>query len=289
MKKTKLVSILSPVKNESRHIDKAIESVLSQSYKNIEMILVDDGSTDETLKKIKKYAKKDSRIKYIMNNKKGKTSAYNLAFEYARGELFVYFAGDDILPVDSIKNRVFYIENKSVAYGQLMTFSNDIKFDKKKKPRFTNKGVRSGGTIIFTKKIAKYIFPIPEDLPNEDTWTDLCVRYLTNGFTHIPIVVLDYRIHEKNSHNRYMDFATINTFFSKRYKVYSLFLKKYRKILKKEDKDELLALIQVETLRYTGRWVDILMIKKLSFSTKIRSVFNSNSFFYKFKLFLSFI
>ena len=64
-----LVSIITPCYNGSKYIVETIESVLSQTYKNWEMIIVDDGSTDSSATVVQKYTKKDERIKYIYQTK----------------------------------------------------------------------------------------------------------------------------------------------------------------------------------------------------------------------------
>ena len=73
-----LVSILMPVFNEEKYISKAIDSVLSQTYINFELIIIDDGSTDKTSKVIKRYS--DKRISFYQPGKIGKVAAFNLAF-----------------------------------------------------------------------------------------------------------------------------------------------------------------------------------------------------------------
>ena len=107
-----LVTILSAVKNEERYIQEAIDSVLSQTYQSFELILIDDSSTDNTLSIIKGYEKENDKVKVFSNSGKGKVSAYNLGYEKSSGDLFVYFAGDDILPRNSIELRVSKIRDK---------------------------------------------------------------------------------------------------------------------------------------------------------------------------------
>ena len=60
---SELVSVITPIYNSEKYISKTINSVINQSYKNLEIILVDDGSTDKTYEILKKYAKMDKRIK----------------------------------------------------------------------------------------------------------------------------------------------------------------------------------------------------------------------------------
>ena len=70
MNNKKLVSIIVPAYNVENYIDNCINSLINQTYNNIEIIIVDDGSTDGTLKKSMNYQKKDKRIKILKKNRK---------------------------------------------------------------------------------------------------------------------------------------------------------------------------------------------------------------------------
>ena len=78
MKKT-LISIIVPVYNVEKYISRCVESLIGQSYKNIEIILVDDGSTDESGMICEQYANKDNRIKVIHKKNGGLSDARNVA------------------------------------------------------------------------------------------------------------------------------------------------------------------------------------------------------------------
>jgi len=289
MNTEKLVSILLPVKNEELFIEMAIQSVLSQTYKNLELIIIDDSSTDHTLSIATAYERENKIIKVLTNPGIGKASAFNHGYENSNGELFIFFAGDDILVENSIELRVKYITNKNAAYGQILTISDDKKFNGRKIPRFGNKGHISGGTLIFNTSLAKKIFPIPNSLPNEDTWTMLCIKYFALKPSNIPFIVIKYRIHKNNSHNRYMPFDKINIFLGKRNKVYNLFLKNKKSVLTKSNVRELIQFIDAEELRLKGKWFSLLVKNKLPIMTKKSFLFNSNSLLYRLKLFLSFL
>ena len=73
------VTILTPVKNEEKFIGDAIRSVLNQTYKDFEFIIIDDGSTDKTVDIVKSFD--DSRIKLIISQGKGKNIAYNIGYK----------------------------------------------------------------------------------------------------------------------------------------------------------------------------------------------------------------
>jgi len=87
-----LVSIITPCYNSSRLISQTIDSVLSQTYQNWEMIIVDDCSTDNSVDIVEKYAKKDSKIKLIrLEKNRGPAVARNIAIEAANGRYIAFW------------------------------------------------------------------------------------------------------------------------------------------------------------------------------------------------------
>lgn len=87
-----LVSVVVPVYNGSKYIQKAIESVLSQTYKNYEIIVIDDGSTDDTRQKLHVY---HEHIRYVFQQNRGSAAARNLGINLAKGELIAFLDSDD--------------------------------------------------------------------------------------------------------------------------------------------------------------------------------------------------
>src|SRR5687768_6348127 len=92
-----LVSVIIPCYNHERFVDLAIESILNQTYRNLEIIIVDDCSTDESLKKIEAFANRDPRIKVIRHVvNKGLSRSRNDALKITSGEFIAFCASDDI-------------------------------------------------------------------------------------------------------------------------------------------------------------------------------------------------
>ena len=89
------ISVMIPVYNTSRYLEKCLTSVLEQSLKEIEIICVNDGSTDNSLEVLKKYQKKDNRIKIVNKSNGGLTSARNEALKLATGEYSLNVDSDD--------------------------------------------------------------------------------------------------------------------------------------------------------------------------------------------------
>lgn len=120
MKKQPLISILMPVYNAGFFVSEAIESINSQTYKNWELVCVDDGSNDDSLIILKKYARLDKRIKILKNRvNKGISYSLNRAIAIAKGEYLCRMDADDIsLPNRLEKQMEFLKKNpKVVACG----------------------------------------------------------------------------------------------------------------------------------------------------------------------------
>lgn len=93
--KTPMISVIIPCYNVDKYINECLDSITSQTYQNIEIICVDDGSIDNTVREIEKYIKKDSRIKLIVQKNLYAGVARNNGMEIARGKYLFFFDGDD--------------------------------------------------------------------------------------------------------------------------------------------------------------------------------------------------
>ena len=116
-----VISILTPTFNHEKYIQTCIESVVNQTYPHWEMIIVDDGSTDETPKIVGRY--KDSRIIYLRKEHRGINylgENYNHAMRISRGDLLLILEGDDFLPPHrfELQLRVFEDEKVVLSHGR---------------------------------------------------------------------------------------------------------------------------------------------------------------------------
>ena len=96
------ISVLVPVYNAEEHIPKCIESILNQTYKNIELIIVNDGSSDKSYDIIEEYKNKDDRIIAIHTENKGVSHARNTALDNAKGSFVTFVDSDDYIDEDYI-------------------------------------------------------------------------------------------------------------------------------------------------------------------------------------------
>lgn len=109
MSSSPLVSILIPVYNAEQYIGQTLDCVFAQTYPNIEVIVVDDGSTDNSYCIAKQY--ESNQVKVLHQNNSGACCARNLAFEHCQGEYIQYLDGDDLLTNDKISSQIEYLQN----------------------------------------------------------------------------------------------------------------------------------------------------------------------------------
>jgi glycosyltransferase involved in cell wall biosynthesis len=110
------ISIIMSCYNASRWLAEAIESVLFQTFKDFEFIIIDDGSTDETVDIIKRYAKTDSRIKIIKKTNTGLADSLNVGIDQAKGEWIARIDADDICMPNRFEKQINFLKiNPSVV------------------------------------------------------------------------------------------------------------------------------------------------------------------------------
>ena len=97
-----LVSIIVPVYNTEKYLSKCLDSLIKQTYKNLEIILIDDSSTDNSIAICKDYQKKDERIKIYQKENGGPASARNYGLEKARGEYILFIDSDDYIDIKAV-------------------------------------------------------------------------------------------------------------------------------------------------------------------------------------------
>ena len=110
----KKVSVIVPVYNAEKYLNRCIESIITQSYNNLEIILVNDGSTDNSLLVCEEYLKKDDRIKLITQENRGAGLARNKGLQNATGKYAVFVDSDDYLHNTAIEKCV-NAQNKTNA------------------------------------------------------------------------------------------------------------------------------------------------------------------------------
>lgn len=106
-----LISVIVPIYKVENFLCKCVDSILNQTYKNLEIILVDDGSPDKCGEICDEYAKKDSRIKVIHKENGGLSDARNAGIDVAQGDYFVFVDSDDYIDYEMIETLYYCIKN----------------------------------------------------------------------------------------------------------------------------------------------------------------------------------
>lgn len=282
------ISILMPVYNEERYLGDCVDSILNQSYQNFELIIIDDGSTDRT-PAILRSLSQNSKILNLMPGKIGKNAALNLGYSHASGKWITYFSGDDIMPQKSLEYRVNLLKEYSaeeqtvMSYSRCRMISENQRYDGIELPKNKTKGSDSASMMMFSKSLANKIFPLPENLPNEDQWTSLISKYFSDVKLHIPEIVAHYRIHSGNSHRRDIAFSEYSEQYHRRFLVYSTFAESFSNELQQTDLIYLKQLANLEEARYSSKLFQIVNFK-LPIREKIRALLYANSFLYHIRL-----
>jgi len=123
------VSIIIPAYNAADYLKEAVDSVLAQTYKNIEIIVVDDGSTDDTRSALESYVA-SGKIKYIYQKNKGLAGARNTGIKNASGKYVAFLDADDLFLPDKVAEQARALEENpgyGVCYSDLLHFSEDGK------------------------------------------------------------------------------------------------------------------------------------------------------------------
>jgi glycosyltransferase involved in cell wall biosynthesis len=111
----RLISVIMPVFNAEKFIADAIASVLCQSYPQWELLIVNDGSSDQSEKIIRSFT--DDRIRYFVQPNKGVSAARNNGLQHMAGDFFCFLDADDILPEDSLALRLALFEDEAVHFA----------------------------------------------------------------------------------------------------------------------------------------------------------------------------
>ena len=120
-----MISVIVPVYNVSDYLNECIESIIQQTYKNLEIILINDGSTDNSLQICKDYAEKDTRIIVLDKQNGGQSSARNLGLDYAMGEYIAFIDSDDAVSLDVFEENTKILEkDKSIDVLQFPVYKN---------------------------------------------------------------------------------------------------------------------------------------------------------------------
>lgn len=124
-----LVSVIVPIYNIEQYIDECVESILNQTYRNLEVILVDDGSKDRSSEKIDEWAKKDSRVVALHKKNGGQGDTRNFGFAHSTGDYISYIDGDDWVDKTYIEKLMYTLIKNDADMSGCRFFRNKIDGD----------------------------------------------------------------------------------------------------------------------------------------------------------------
>lgn len=205
------VSIALATYNGERYIREQIDSLLSQTYQNFELVISDDGSTDDTQIILEEYSKKDERVCWTKNNKgRGVVTNFSEAILKCRGEIVFLCDQDDFWYPDKISKHVTVYQDKSVAwaYNELVVTDENRKhtgyltdnlpdyWTRRNFLYYTWGSCVLGCVTSYRRKLLDDIWPADINAPGHDSWIQLAIYPAKSA--RIAEVLQDYRQHSNN-------------------------------------------------------------------------------------------
>lgn len=209
--KQPLISIIIPVYGVEKYIAQCLESVINQTYKNLEIIVVNDGTKDKSAEIAKEYAAKDSRIKVYDFKNGGLSVARNRGLEIATGEYISYLDSDDWLDTKmyetlletAMKNEADMVKcgiiETNGAAEEKLTFSDVKIINNEQHKAFKNyfKGIlwTLAWNGLYKKELAKKV-KFPDNVVHEDNYSSGMFLYLAKKVIAMPFCLNYYRVND---------------------------------------------------------------------------------------------
>lgn len=213
-----MVSVVMATYNGARYVGEQIESVLSQTYQDFELVICDDCSTDDTLEILYQYAERDKRIKVIQNQG-------NMGFKYnfqhaieccSQTEYVALCDQDDIWTEDHLQHLIDIIGDKSLACANSIITDQDLKstgqtlaqqqsFDSvtcddmlKSQTIFLWRNPYQGSTMLMRRSLLDKALPFPDGVNFHDSWLAILACF-AGGIVFSPHAISLYRMHGNNA------------------------------------------------------------------------------------------
>lgn len=211
--KKPLVSVVMPVHNAEQFVSQAIQSIIAQTFKDFEFLILDDYSNDDSLKIIKKWAEKDARIRVIKNTQKsGVSSAANQLHKAAQGTYIARMDADDVAELDRLEKQldIFKRNPKTVVVGGQCTVidRNNVKIGAKTFPTEPEDIKKMSGylypvqqpTVMFNTKLIPTNFVWYNESLDSAEEHELLFKLMQFGdIRNTKETLLKYRIHSSNT------------------------------------------------------------------------------------------
>ena len=218
-----LVSILVSNYNYARYIGDSIQSALDQTYTNFELIVCDDGSTDDSVSVIEEYERKDPRLRFIRKRNEGQASGFNAAFAASRGEIIALLDSDDLFLPHKVERIVANFQaNPDSGFGLHRIIRINANLQRQgvwpmsaalPKGWYGSRLMEDGGILAFMpptsglslrRQVADRIFPLPLESPLVKCPDQLITRLapLITNVTREDEALSQYRLHSNNNYGQ---------------------------------------------------------------------------------------
>ena len=201
------ISVIVPIYNAEKYLAQCIESIIHQTHRDLQILLINDGSTDSSLSIAQDFAQRDARIEIHTQSNQGQGAARNNGLQHANGEYISFVDADDYLDNDFYETILTYIANKDCVQIGYKRVSTDGRIMEQKLPRyfyqFTSPCMRLYRRSIFTQ----YDLRFPEGMIYEDVvfsidfWatcpTHIQLQYTGYNYTFNPHSTTAKRNHTK--------------------------------------------------------------------------------------------
>lgn len=282
------ISVIMTVKNEEKYVCEALGSVCAQAGVAFEVIVIDDHSTDTTPSIIEQLCRQYGMLTLLKNPRHGKVAAFNVGVSMARGRFVCLFAGDDVMPPGSLAARFDALRSERedtavVGLNKLTIMSDNPRADGQLIPRARGKGAMSGATMMMNRMALGRIFPVPEELPNEDTWMQLCVKIFDDmKVTHSDVVCCRWRLHSGNSINSLEPFDVYSAKVAARARAAPLLLAQHREALAPRQSRYLEGRIALEERRVSGDILGVIFAP-VPLSDRLRALSVTTEFLHRLR------
>ena len=212
------ISVIIPVYNTEKYLTQCLDSVINQTYKNLEIICVDDCSTDNSREVLQNYAQKDDRIKIVYNKNNSKLGvSRNNGFNIATGDYIHFLDSDDWMELNAYEKMVATTTNKPdiiyFYYQEVSEIDNNITKYLSENPSNINKLIKINDdyrkNIEFTEQVWNKLYSkeflnkynlLHNEYPCfEDMEFSLKIRIFANTIYYLNDILINYRTHRKNS------------------------------------------------------------------------------------------
>lgn len=210
------ISVIIPAYNAEAFIGETLKSTLFQTYKDFEVVVVNDGSTDKTPQIVNEFAKNDKRIFLINKKNEGTASARNIGIEKARGELIAFLDSDDLWHCDKLAKQVSLLEKNS-SLGIVSCLAVIINEEGKSQGLVSGRNLRgncyrqmleaggiSGGSIVL---VPRHVFDrvglfdsSVEPYEDWDMWVRISSKF---DITTVPDILVGYRRSSSSASRNY--------------------------------------------------------------------------------------